>query len=1211
MRLTAISTAFLTFACATAGFGRAEDTASSAPASQEGLEFFESKIRPVLVRECYECHSADSKSVKGGLRLDSRKGTLEGGDSGPAVVPGVPAESFLLSAIRYEDMRMPPKRKLPEAVAADFDRWIRMGAPDPRVEPRAVEPVSHGKPSPRDFWAFRPPLAHEPPKVSDPGWVRDDIDNFVLRKLDEKSIKPAGPASRRTWLRRVAFDLTGLPPEPEAVAKFEADTSAEAFEKVVDRLLASPQYGERWGRNWLDLARYAEDQAHTFKARMYPNGYLYRDWVVRAINDDMPYDRFLKYQIAADLLDEPGIYANRAALGLFALGPVYYQDNGEKDKALADEWDDRLDTLMRGTQAMTVACARCHDHKYDPIAMSDYYGLAGVFASSEYAELPAVADAVVEARNKADEAASEAELTLNRRLAELAPEARAKAVDRIPDYAVAAWRLVRESKGEQSKSKAERALRDAATPANLNEALLARWVKLLSTDSSVTASGEPSVPGQGLSDFRSQFSERDSNPEELTAAEKELRRIAGQWRDTAKAALPHRAELTAEFGQDYAFIKPEDRATVAPGVIPLGNLFSDRKDATLSSAIGSDRFLAVATKESLGVQQLLQGWGETAQIAPGIRLSFAPLGSDKNKHGEIVNDGWSAEGGIRTTGKAADPKIGRTEQGIGMHTNALITFDLNAIRRAGLIPASKPMRFVVDRAGINDDAFGQGEGVNLAVIVSRPQSDRSRFDSILSAQVNGKAVRVIEDDTLYKFVGDMPAKIKADGSFVRFELNLPPESQYLTLVSTAAGKPDDANSISSDHAVFSGARIEYDTDSAGTVAARSVTAAGRTNDADRITRAQQARLLSELFDEQGLLGMPAGEIEPLLDGDAAKQVKALKQRAAALVRQAAAIQVPKAHTLTEGSARDLKIHLAGDPKRTGAVAPRRFPAAWRGASGGEAPSSGSSGRLELAEAIASPSNPLTARVIVNRVWAGHLGTGLVRTLNNFGQLGDRPSHPELLDTLAVDFMKSGWSLKGLHRRIVLSATYRQSSQAENSAAREIDPENRLLWRMNRRRLEIEPWRDAVLAISGELDQSVGGPSVPLDESNRRRTLYGFVSRHRLNDLLRLFDFPDPNITAGERSVTTVPLQQLFVLNSDFMVRQSKALAARLKRENATDSERIDRAFRLIYGRGPSESEKSEAMEFLAGTANSDADRLSTLEQLCLALLGTNELAYLD
>ncbi len=1196
------------FVCDTA---RGDDASSGTgkTASPEGLEFFEAKIRPVLVRECYECHSAGSKAVKGGLRLDTREATLTGGDSGPALVPGSPGESTLLAAIRYEDFRMPPKRKLPAEVAADFERWIQMGAPDPRTGES-----SKSGPKPQlaraDLWSIQPVERPETPRVGQKEWVRDDLDRFVLARLEEKKLAPAAEADRRTWLRRVHFDLTGLPPTPEEVARFESDQSPNAFEKVVDGLLPSPHYGERWGRHWLDLARYAEDQAHTFKARMYPNGYLYRDWVVRAINDDMPYDRFLKFQIAADLMDEPEGYANRAALGLFALGPVYYQDNGEKDKALADEWDDRLDTLMRGAQAMTVACARCHDHKYDPISMADYYGLAGVFASSDYAELPAVDDAIVEARRRADEAAAEAGLNLDRLLAANAPAARQNLVDKVPDYAVAAWRLLRDSKGEQTKGKAERALRTAAESNGLNASLLARWVKLLSTDSAVTPSGDPSVPGRTLSDFRAQFSARDSSEEDAAAAEKELRRIASQWRDAAKAALPQRALMMAEFGEDYAFLKAEDRATVAPGVIPLGNLFGDRKDASLASAVVSDRFLAVATKESLGVQQILQGWGDSAAIVPGIRVNFSRLGSDDNSHGQIVNDGWSAEGGIRTIGKAADPKLGRTEQGIGMHANALITFDLSAIRQAGLIPASKPLRFLVDRAGINDDALGQGEGVNIAVIVSKPQVDRSRFDSILSAHVNGQPVKLIEDDTLYKFMGEMPPKLMADGKYASFEVKLPPEAQYLTIAVTAAGKPDDANSISSDHAVLSGARIEYEPDAAATIAARPATAPVRKDETDGALRASQARLLSELFDEQGLLGMPASEIGPLLSGDAAKQVELAKKRAAALKRSAAAIEVPKAHTLTEGSARDLKIYLAGDPKRQGSVAPRKFPSAWSVPGGSPFPS-GVSGRRELAEAIASPANPLTARVIVNRVWAGHFGKGIVRTLNNFGQLGDRPSHPELLDFLAAELVRSGWSLKTLHRRIMLSATYRQSSRAENASATEIDPENRLLWRMNRKRLEIEPWRDAVLAISGQLDTRIGGSSAPLDDSNRRRTLYGFVSRHRLNDLLRLFDFPDPNITAGERSVTTVPLQQLFVLNSDFMVNQSKALAARLEREEPSTPARIDRAFKLTCGRSPNDTERAAAEEFLAAPPDSGTDKLTPLEQFCLALLGTNEMTYLD
>ena len=1178
--------------------------------TREQAEFFETKIRPVLVRECYECHSAGSKAVKGGLRLDTRESVAEGGDSGPAVVPGKPEESPLLLAIRYEEYEMPPKRKLSESVAADFERWIRMGAPDPRIRQATTGESPAAKSAPTDFWAFRPPVRHEAPKVSDTAWARDDIDRFVLSRLEGAGLKPAAEADRRTWIRRVHMDMTGLPPSPEEVVRFLDDKSPDAFEKEVDAVLASPHYGERWGRYWLDLARYAEDQAHTFKARMYPNGYQYRDWVVAALNDDMPYDRFLKYQIAGDLMGGPEAYRHRAALGLFALGPVYYQDNGEKDKALADEWDDRLDTLMRGAQAMTVACARCHDHKFDPISMGDYYGLAGVFASSDYQEAPAVPQSVVEARRRADGAAADSQLALDAFLAEKAPTARLKLVDRIPAYAQAARKLIRES---GKSAPAEKKVRETARAAGLNGPLLTRWTKWLtaSPDSLPVKAGRPYLAawqayrkkylGEGKS------AEADS-PEALA----EFEQIVNRWVAEAREAIAARDSLAREFGENYAFLKAEDRTTVEPGLIPLGNLFDNRKGTPLRTALISDPFLSAASTDSLGVHRIQQGWGDTVTIAEGIRVRTGALGADKNTHGKIVNDGWSEDGGLRTKGAKADPKLGRTEQGIGMHANALITFDLDEIRKAGLISGATPLRFVVDRAGINDDAFGQSGDVHIAVIVSKPQIDRSRFDSILSAHVDGQPVKLIEDDTLYKFEGAIPPKIEADGRFVAFDVPLPPESRFLTLMTTGARTTDDenVNAITSDHAVLSGARLVFDAGEARLVEAAEPKQAPAPDPADRNRREAQALLLSELFDDEGVLGMPADAIGDLLEKNDASKRDALRGSLARQKEAAESIAVPMVHTLTEGAARDLNVYLAGDPKRKGNLAPRKFPQVMNpGAQ--QRFSETASGRLELAEAIASDANPLTARVIVNRVWAGHFGTGLVKTLNNFGQLGDRPSHPELLDTLAAEFMKSGWSLKWLHRRILLSTTYRQTSRAENASAVEMDPENRLLWRMNRRRLEVEPWRDTILAVSGRLDRSVGGPSKPLDDGNVRRTFYGYVSRHKLDELLRLFDFPDPNITAGERPVTTVPLQQLFVINSDFMIDQARALAARLEKDADQFDDCIRRGFELAFGRLPSDEEAAEAAAFLADAPTDAADRLKPLEQLCLALLGANELAYVD
>ncbi len=691
-------------------------------------DFFETKVRPLLAENCLECHGP--KKQRGGLRLDSRAALLAGGDNGPAVVPGKPDDSLLIKAVHYaSEPQMPPKGKLKSMQIAALAEWVKQGAPWPETEGKVrVAPDKGGfKVTDKDraFWSFRPVADPPLPKVADISWSRTSIDHFVLAALEEKKLRPVAPADKRTLIRRATFDLTGLPPTPEEIDAFLKDGSPRAWERVVDRLLSSPHCGERWGRHWLDLARYGEDQAHTFQARLYPQGYRYRDWVVRALNDDMPYDRFVKEQLAADLIDGPDRLDRLPALGFFALGPVYYGD-----RLKLDQYDDRIDTLTRGVLGLTVACARCHDHKYDPISQKDYYALAGVIASTDYAEAPLVP------------------------------------------------------------------------------------------------------------------------PEVVKEAE---------------------AKLTAE--------------------------------------------------------------------------------QKKNK-----------------------------------------------------------------------------------------------------------------------------------------------------------------------------VRPKY----------------------------------------------------------------------------------PLVHALKDASPVTMKVHLRGNPQTLGEEAPRRFVEVLDPEC---RPFRKGSGRLELAEAIASKDNPLTARVLVNRVWRHHFGSGIVRTPSNFGALGERPTHPELLDHLATRFVASGWSLKKLHREMMLSSAYQLGSafRAENHAA---DPENRLLWRMNRRRLEVEAWRDAMLAAAGTLDRTLGGPASSLaDPNNRRRTLYGSVSRHDLDNLLRLFDFPDPNITSGERSVTTVPLQQLFVLNSEFMARNARALVARLTTAGDTDTDRIRRAFATLYARPPTAEELRLGLDFLSGGPG--AEKLTRWEQYAQVLLGANEFLYVD
>ena len=768
-------------------------------AAQE--DFFEAKVRPVLADNCLECHGAEKH--KGGLRLDVRAAMLKGGDTGPAIVPGKPEESPLIEAIRYEgEVQMPPKKKLKADEISALTDWVKRGAfwPEPRSGlgsrsvtnlPPTTAGVAHAagvSAQDKSFWSFQPVSNPAPPSVRDSAWPRAPIDRFILAKLEENGLAPAQQVDKATLIRRAFFDLIGLPPTPEEIDSFVKDDRPEAFAAVVEKLLASPHYGERWGRYWLDVARYGEDQAHSFQPRLYPNGFRYRDWLVRVLNHDLPYDRFVVEQIAGDLLDLPNRLDRLAALGFFACGPVYYGDAKKHD-----QYADRIDTLTRGFLGLTVACARCHDHKYDPIPTTDYYALAGVFASTEYVEVPAAPKEQIEAYDKAQ-----------------------------------------------------------AT---------------------------------------------------IQAKDKEI----------------------------TTFLKAE---------------------------------------------------------------------------------------------------------------------------------------------------------------------------------------------------------------------------------------------------------------------------------AERL--------------KQKVTGNQLKQIERMLPAEGKAKVKALRGELDQLKKNAP-LKYPVIHTLGESPRpTDMPVLIRGNADTPGAKVPRRFLAVL---GGDQSSFQNGSGRLELARAIASADNPLTARVMVNRIWQHHFGSGLVASASNFGSLGERPSHPELLDWLAHRFTTSGWSIKAMHRDIMLSSTYQQSSRFDSHGLTK-DPGNALLWRMNRRRLDVEAWRDAMLAVADRLDVTIGGPSVSLDApSNQRRTFYAAISRHDLAWMLRLFDFPDPNITSGGRVETSVPLQQLFVLNSEFMVTNAGAVATRLlasSRRDRNDGERIRQAYLLLYGRAVTERELNLGLAYLqspepaaAAGAPIAQNSPSRWQRYTQALLAANEFLFID
>jgi mono/diheme cytochrome c family protein len=893
----------------------------------EAIEFFESKVRPILVNQCLGCHGPEKQ--KAGLRLDSRPAMIEGGDSGAVIRPGDPDKSRLVEVVRYgSDIQMPPKRKLSDAEIAAITAWVRSGAHWPEAAKAAPAPATERSAfkisaEQRAYWAFQPIRRFQPPAVSDSAWPLALIDHFVLAKLEEKGLRPGSPADKRTMIRRATFDVIGLPPTVEEIDAFLADHSAEAFDRVVDRLLASPRYGERWGRHWLDVARYGEDQAHTFEARLYPYGYRYRDWVVKALNDDLPYDRFLIDQIAGDLIDGPGRDDRLAATGLFSLGPVYY------GRAVYDELDDRVDTLTRGFLGMTVACARCHDHKFDPISQRDYYALAGIFFSTKYQEYP-------KARPEAIADYDKGQAAIKSQTDEIAAFVRTEGVrlaeaeaSRSAEYMTAAWTLFNRRKVEKKLPAAA-----VAKAGSLDAAVLEKWMKYL-------------------------------------------------FGDDAKKR-PHLARWVKLIEkQDPSGDLSTNEATTA-GVVETARAFQAYLDATL-------------------------------KLRDALKLHAAAA---------------SANG--RSSEKAAE-----------------------------------------------------------------------------------------------LFVADQD-------------------------------------------------------------------------------------LLREVVSAEGLFGVARNEVEAKLTG-APKAALQAKKTELARLKKVAPPKPPVIHGLADGSSpANMKVFLRGNPATPGEESPRRLmevispPNAKTFSQG--------SGRLELALAIADPNNPLTARVIVNRIWAQHFGRGLVATPSNFGRMGERPSHPELLDRLASDLISSGWSLKGLHRTIMLSKTYQLSAGADSTNAA-VDPENVYLWRANRRRLEVEAWRDAVLAVTGELDPALGGPSIDLKSSdNRRRTLYAAVSRHNLDGLLRLFDFPDPNLTSDKRVATTVPLQQLFVLNSPFMDRRAKALAARFTADGGESNDaRIRRAFMLLFGRPATDREVQTSLAFLDDSDDHSAQDAapSRWEQWAQALLATNEFAFVD
>ena len=1087
----------------------AEDPAS--------VEFFEAKIRPVLVQHCYECHSGESKSVKAGLLLDHRTGLRAGGDSGPAIVVNRSGESLLIAALRYESLQMPPRGKLPASVIEDFVRWVDAGAVDPREGTSTSRPAEIDFATARRFWSFAPPKMPARPAVQNAQWPRSAIDYFTLSAMEAKGLRPVQPAGKRELIRRATFDLIGLPPTPEEVAAFLADESSEAFAKVVDRLLRSPHYGERWGRYWLDVARYAEDQAHTFAVTPNTSGYRYRDWVVAALNADLPYDQFVRFQIAGDLvpMDEPQRFEQLPALGYFGLGAQYYK-NTDAAKAAADELDDRIDTLTRGFLGLTVSCARCHDHKFDPIPQQDYYSLAGVFHSSRLQNLPLVPQATVEAYQQGQQQIKEREEQIKQLLAKELPKAREGRVVEVATYMQAVWKLKQLRRQQPSARVAE-----FAKAEKLEEKVFQRWLELLDPQQ-VDPQQQRQIP-----QLRAWFELLVSDTVNAEAAEqatgKSVERSgagtdAGQ---VASAAGTSAAEASA----------PPATSSLPATVMAVTQRFQNHLQNLLKQRDGT------LTAEEQAAWQAETPTGNARYVSPVVTKA-APL--------------------------------------------VEINVDLSGAKELHLVVTDGGNGASCDHADwLEPRLVGAGGETKLTELKWR--SATATYGQIqIDKNVNGQPLRV---------GGKSYANGLGTHSTSVIVYDLPPGTTQFR----AGGGLDNSG-----------------TDQGGDCGQNATVQFRVYTETPADLNVGQPDLLARFLGEKGPFAMDAAQAEKQLAAEVQAQLKERRQALESL-RQAVPAMYPIAHAISESNVADMKVFLRGNPANQGEVAPRRF---LKVLAGDEPPRfQQGSGRLELANAIASPENPLTARVMVNRIWQHHFGRGLVGTPDNFGTLGELPTHPELLDYLAVRFVESGWSIKAMHRELMLSATYQLSTDRDESN-RQIDADNRYLWRMNRRRLDVEAWRDALLAVSGRLDPQLGGPSTNLaDAQNVRRTVYAKISRHELDNMLRLFDFPDANITSSTRVETTVPQQQLFVLNSPFMVEQAKSFAARLHRE-IPDSipERVKRAFELAYGRPVTEEELRFAEAYLQSADDPVRERenkLSRWERFAQVLLGSNEFMYLD
>ena len=1039
--LHAIRSACLMVAVWLAGTGVAADGAEPAD--------FENHIAPILQQRCVTCHN--TKKKKGELDLSTKETLLRGGENGNVIVPGNPDESYLLERVRNGEM--PPEdkgggKRLSQDQIELLSTWIQNGARWPAGQTLTPDAQSL-KRAGSDWWSLRPVRRPALPPI-DTDENASPIDAFVSRKIRQRGLSPLGPTDRRTLIRRATFDLIGLPPTPEEVAAFLSDESPDALQRVVDRLLASAHYGERWGRHWLDVVRYADTAGETADYPV-PEAYRYRNYVIDAFNSDKPYDVFIREQIAGDILARQGwaeqqISRSRyaeliTATGFLAISRRFGFDT-ERYEYLTIQ--DTIDTIGQAVQGLALGCARCHDHKYDPVTTEDYYALYGIFASTRYAF------------------AGSERLPATRVMTPLIP---------------------------------------------CDEATL-RW---------------------------------NAWQSRIADLQRQLRSLKPAYK------LPRRPEA----------LRP------------------------LSGLDGDFELQAPPSGGSLGRPANPWQFAGTVHIQPAAQSPFSniyPPGS-----------------------VGAKVEKGQTEVFLGR----------------GLVPAfpqqdGAPLFFGIDFRNTERGAKYDG---TYRVYLGRRGGKTPALDLFVSQDAlfvrNGDTVEKVhqlETNTWYQ----LRLALDLTNRSYRGSLSMPEKSDDVTnfdgkvLSSTSAGEVDYIMIDGRGHVAGPLPGFEFDNIALARVAFPQPISTVKPDDEPDSKKAEEPPAEPKTSIEQLEL-----RIHELLNTP----------------------PYPQAYAVWEGTPHDVHVHQRGESEKPGALTNRRF---LRVLGGDTLPAdTNGSGRLELADWLTRSDNPLTARVMVNRIWQHHFGNGLVRTENDFGTRGRPPKHPQLLDWLAATFIENRWSIKTLHRMIMLSDIYQRSS-GEHPEAAAADPDNKLLARFPRRRLDAESIRDAMLALSGQFDRSRGGPH-PFPELTRasftqhnpfrgryatdRRSVYLMTARLKRGPLLALFDGADTNASTPKRSVTTVPTQALFMMNNPLVHRLSEGFAGRLLAGGQDDRSSIEMAFQMALARPPVQEETDEAVEFLgqyrqqlidAGTGeDQDESQLKIWTALARSLFARNEFVYID